>query len=149
MYSPCYYGRRILKRIWNIRHAERGAMLRPKIKMALCERRTPLCIEFTKCRPTIQKILTNRWRMMHNDFRLLTLFPYSPTPAFTSRPKLKSILSKKRSKFNVPPSDRNLTPDKAQEFEFLKFNHPRPIAPPPPRNYLPRNPPSLPHRRIP
>ena len=111
-------------------------MLRPKIKTLLRERPTPLCIEFAKCRPTVQKILTNRWKIMHNDFRLLTLFPYSPAPVFTSRPKLKSILSKKRWKYNIPPSDPNLTPDKAKEFEFLRFNHPRPIAPPP-RCYLP------------
>ena len=106
-------------------------MLRPKIKTLLCERPTPLCIEFAKCRPTVQKILARRWKIMHGDFRLLVLFPYSPTPVFTSRPKLKSILSKKRSKFNISPSYTNLTLDKAQEFEFLRFNHPRPMAPPP------------------
>ena len=125
------YSKHILKRIWNIKHAARETLLRPKIKTLLCESPTLLCIGFAKCRPTVWNILTRRWRITHGDFRLWSLFPYSPTPVFTSRPKLKSILSKKRSKFNIPPSDTNSTLDKAQEFEFLRFNHPRPIAPPP------------------
>ena len=115
------YDKRILKRVWNIKHAERETMLRPKKKTPLWERPNPLCIEFAKCRPTVQKILTHRWRIMHNDFRLLTLFPDSPAPVFTSRPKLKSILSKKRSKFDIPPSDTNLTLDKLRSLSFLSL----------------------------
>ena len=125
------YSKHILKRIWNIKHAERETVLRPKRKKSLFERPTPLCIQFVKCRPTVQKILTDRWKIMYNDFRLLTLFPYSPAPVFTSRPKLSSILSKKRCKYNILPSNTNLTPDKAKNFDFLKFNYPRPINPAP------------------
>ena len=64
---------------------------------------------------------------MHNDFRLMTLFPNNPAPVFTSVPKIKSILSKKHCKYNATPCEPNLTPDKARDFEFLKFNHPRPL----------------------
>ena len=64
---------------------------------------------------------------MCNDFRLMVLFPDSPTPVFTSRHKLKSILSKKRCKYSTKPSEPNPTMDKPEDFEFLKFNHPRPL----------------------
>ena len=125
------YSKQILKRVWKMRHADRGHMLRPKIKRLLNERPTPLCIQFTRCRPTIQHVLTSRWGIMFNDFRLMTLFPNSPSPVLTSRPKLKSILSKKLCKYNVIPTNPNLTPDNAKEFEYLKFNHPKPTRPVP------------------
>ena len=121
------YSKQILKRIWRMRHASREDMLKPKIKSLLNERPTPFCVQFTKCRPSIQELLKKRWKIMHNDFRLMVLFPNSPTPVFTSRPKLKSILSKKRCKYNATPSEPNLTMDKAKDFEFLRFNHPRPL----------------------
>ena len=96
----------------------------------------PLCIQFLKCRPNVRQILTNRWRITYlanrwrityNDFRLFTLFPNSPAHVFTSRPKLKSILSKNVVDLILS----HLTPDKAKEFEFLRFNHPRYIRPTP------------------
>ena len=128
------YNKHILKTISKMKHASRETMLRHThvgLKRLLNTRPTPLCIQFLKCRPTVRKILTNRWKTFYNDFRLLTLFPDSPAPAFTSRHKLKSILSKKRCRFNYVPSNPNLTSDRAKGFEFLKFNHPRPTNPVP------------------
>ena len=89
------YNKQILKEVWKMKHADREAMLKPEIKRLLNERPTPSCIQFTKCRPTVQETLTNRWGIMYNDFRLMTLFSNSPAPVFTSRPKLNSILLKK------------------------------------------------------
>ena len=65
---------------------------------------------------------------MHNDFRLMVLFPNSPTPIFTTRPKLSLSYQKKRCNYNAIPSEPNLTMDKAKDFEFLKFNNPRPLC---------------------
>ena len=124
------YSKHVLKLIWNMKHTSRTAMLAPKKYKPLMDRRTPLCIDFAQCNPTIHEILTDRWKIMRNDFRLLTLFPNPPAPIFRSRAKLKSFLSKKRCTHNIAPSNPNLTPDKAKQFEFLKFNCPRPIIKP-------------------
>ena len=118
------YSKHILRTISSMKHTSRDAMLVPKRKKTLFDRRpTPLSIQFLKFRPSVREILASRWRITYNDFRLFILYPNSPTPAFTTRPKLKSILSKKRCRFNCVPSHPNLTPDQASELDFLKFNH--------------------------
>ena len=122
------YSKHVLKQIWNMKHADRASMLAPKKYKSRHDRRTPLCIDFTRCHPTIHEILTDRWRIMRNDFRLMTLFPNPPGPVCRSRGKLKSLLSKKRCTHNIAPSNPNLAPNKAKQFEFLKFNCPRPAT---------------------
>ena len=37
------------------------------------------------------------------------------------------FLKEKRCKYNALLLEPNLTPGKAKEFEFLKFNHPKPV----------------------
>ena len=88
------YSKYILKQIWKIKHASRTTMLSLKKWKPLRERQTPLCVQFIWYNLTVQYILNNRWKIMFNDFRLLTPFPNSPSSLFTSRPKFKSILSK-------------------------------------------------------
>lgn len=65
--------------------------------------------------------------MTHNNLWLMTLFLNNPIPFSSSGTKLMSILSKKPCKCNAVPHEPNLTLYKAEEFEFLKFNHPKPL----------------------
>ena len=120
------YNKHILKRIWKMKHAQRTIMLRPRKCKPREERPPPFCIKYVRCTPSVRQIISNRWNLIWNDFRLSTLFPEPPSPVFTSRRKIKSILSKKRCKYNISPSNPNLTPDNARDFKFLKFNFPKP-----------------------
>ena len=82
------YNKHILKRIWKKKHAHRTTMLLPKKWKSIKERPTSLCIQFTQSTPSIQDILSNRWNIMHNDFRLMTLFPNPPSPVLLVDQKL-------------------------------------------------------------
>ena len=120
------YNKKILRSIGKMKHESRASLLEPRHKQQVSERRIPFCIKFAKCHPKIHEIFARRWSLMYNDFRLMTLFPDIPFPIFTSRKKIKSILSKKRHTYDILPSEPNLAPNKAKAFNFLKFNCPRP-----------------------
>ena len=76
-----------------MKHTSRASIVSPMIYNPFKDRCTPLCLCVAQCHPTIHKIITNRWKIMHNDFILLTPFPNAPTPVFRSIAKLKSFLS--------------------------------------------------------
>ena len=93
------------------------------------ERGIPLVLEFLNYRPSLVNIIKRKWKITYNDFRLMTLFPNAPTPIYMYRNRIKlgSILSKKRYSYNFTPSSPELFPDQTRDFEFLRFNHPKPL----------------------
>ena len=122
------YLKRIIRILLSMKHLNREALLLRKRKRGRTpgEKGIPLVLEFMEHQPLLKYILRRRWKITHNDFRLMTLFPHAPTPIYTNRKKLGSILSRKRWNYNIPPSDPKLLPCEAIDFKFLKFNHPKP-----------------------
>ena len=78
------YPKHILRVLASMRHQDRKAMLLGKRKKQRlkAERGMPVVLEYMECRPTLTHILKWRWRITRNDFRLMTLFPFAPTPIY-------------------------------------------------------------------
>ena len=123
------YPKRILKTLVTMKHENRQTMLLHNRRRAnpTAERGLPLKLEYKKSQPTLAHILKRRWKITHNDFRLMTLFPNAPSPFFTNRIKLGAMLSRKRCSYNILPSSPELLPEMASNLVFLKFNHPKPL----------------------
>ena len=84
----------------------------------------PFSTKYKVYKPSLNKILRNKWQNLHNDGHLFSIFPNPPFSAFRNHKTLKAILSYKRRQFNATPKQLTLHSDKAEDFKFLKFNHP-------------------------
>lgn len=120
------YAKNIIKILKKMDYTTRQSLLTTK-KIRNLERSLPFTTKFNRYNHSLQRILRNRWSAIYNDKHLFPLFPNSPFTVYKNHKTLKTILSYKRRQFNSTPKLPNLQRENATPFEFLKFNHPRPL----------------------
>ena len=121
------YGRYIIKRLKKMKHTSRHSLLYRKRSRNM-DRPLPIITNFNRYKPSIQRIIRNRWSAIYDDKYLFPLFPNSPFTVYKNHKSLRAILSYKRRQFNSIPIQPNLQKEHARPFIHLKFNHPRPMS---------------------
>ena len=122
------YAKNIIKILKKMNHTIRQSLLKTR-KTRYMERPLPFTTKFNIYKPSLQKIIRNRWNAIYDNKHLFPLFPNSPFMAYKNHKTLKAILSYKRRLFNSTPNQSNLQQKNAVRFEYLKFNHPRSVMP--------------------
>ena len=119
------YAKNIIGMLKQMNHTTRLSLLKTK-KSGNMERPLQFTTKFNRYKPSLQRILRNRWSAIYNDKHLFPLFPNSPFVAYKNHKTLKAMFSYERRQFDSTPKQLNLQLENATPFEFLKFNHPRP-----------------------